>query len=225
MSNLWLVSLLSYQSAREKLFVASASKLASRPCHPASAWHYLNRRRTKRNFDFRRKIRRAGKILSFGFSERGNSSAHRVVATAEKWLEKLGKFDQQVDMNIFRLRRRLNSWHFWLLSLAERIFCSFRKPLIKVLGDFETYPIIVIAATVVVAVEVINRCQRGVVFHGIRVHECVVYQRIVQSHYDTIFDNSSREFSVPRCKQVAQRNGIHKKRLILFHKDKDLRSS
>lgn len=109
---------------------------------------------------------------------------------------------EQVDLDIpwLILMRRLNSWLAWLLMSRRRFrFCSFfEKSLIEskdlkleesFLQWFETYPKIVTAVVVViVSVAVTNRCQRGIIIRGIRVQKCIVYQRIVQSHYDRIFN-------------------------------------
>lgn len=75
-----------------------------------------------------------------------------------------------VDRKSFPLRLRHSFFrdNFWL---------THHSIIVIVMGD------VAIVATVIAVVGV-DRCQRGVIFHGIRVHECIIYQRIVQSHND-----------------------------------------
>lgn len=66
--------------------------------------------------------------------------------------------------------------------------------------------IIHIAVIVAAVIEVVDRCEGGVVFHSVRVHKCIVYQRIVQSHFINYFVYFLvKLFLLPRFK-VSQQN-------------------
>lgn len=128
---------------------------------------------------------RPGKFLHTLLRERcaDTKAFHR-----EKLSENVENFPKQTTQQVGLEVGLINIYEttLWHRCASRKAFNFIRKRRLDLrrenLLNISTHHSIAVVITAVI--EVIDRCQWGIIFHGIRVHKCIVYQRIVQSHCD-----------------------------------------
>lgn len=133
------------------------TKVKIQPCHQTtSVKHYSNYQNVENSFAL------IWKNLCWFFQKKNleNSFTH-----SAKSCGRLENGEQQVDFS--KPATVLASTKVFDLKFSQRT-------------DPRTHHSIVIAVVIIATVvKVVDRCQWGVIFHSVGVHECIIYQRIV----------------------------------------------
>lgn len=122
-----------------------------------------------------------GKIQSRGFSGSGNSFARG-------WKAR-GNFPRPTSGFLINIYEPIDPLDFTRGSSVNRSLTSSDLRFLMIYATHHSIVIIIIVIAVIVAtvIEVVDRCQRRIIFHRIRVHKCIVYQWIIQSHCQICF--------------------------------------